>query len=159
MLSFIDFKTVRKMAGCGVLMGSADVVPGVSGGTVALILGIYQRLISAIAAVDRELISLLLRFDIRGVFKKIDGSFLLGLGLGVAVAVLTLARVITTLLDQYPVLTWSFFFGLILASSILVIKGTSRFRFLEFIALILGGAFAYWIALSIPEESAQASLW
>ena len=100
----------------GAAMGAADTVPGVSGGTVALITGIYEKLLDAIRSVDAQFFSLLFRGHVKSALAHLHTRFLLFLFIGIAAAVISLARVVSHLLSVYPVLTWSLFFGLIAAS-------------------------------------------
>ena len=100
----------------GVLMGAADVVPGVSGGTIAFILGVYDRLINALSGVNKASLVMLFKGDLKGLWKHFDGAFLLSLGAGVVTSIFMLAGLITHLLVVYPSYLWSFFFGLNLAS-------------------------------------------
>lgn len=153
-----SFKEDLSIALRGVLMGSADVVPGVSGGTVALIVGIYERLISAIASFDATLVALILAQRWKDVLRHIDFRFLAALGTGIAVAVLSLAKIITWLILNKPIPTWSFFFGLILASAILVYRQIPRWRNGEIITLIVGAAFAYWLSGLLPAEAPHGPL-
>jgi putative membrane protein len=106
----------------GLAMGASDVVPGVSGGTIAFITGIYERLINAVKQVNLANLKLVFEGKWRMVWKNIDGAFLVCLLAGVGTSFLTLAKLITSLLDSYPTLVWSFFFGLIIASTIFVGK-------------------------------------
>ena len=106
----------------GLAMGASDVVPGVSGGTIAFITGIYERLINAVKQVNTANLKLVLTGKWREVWKNIDGAFLLCLLAGIGTSFLTLAKLITYLLDAYPTLVWAFFFGLIIASTIFVGK-------------------------------------
>ncbi len=94
----------------GFAMGSADVVPGVSGGTIAFITGIYEELLTSISSVNLGLIKTLRQEGLKAAWKNINGSFLLVLLLGIATSFLTLAKVITYLLDTYPIHIWSCFF-------------------------------------------------
>ncbi len=98
-------------------MGAADVVPGVSGGTIAFITGIYQRLLDAIRAFSPAAVQLLLRDGVTAFWLRVDGTFLLVLMAGIFTSVLLLARLITAALASYPTCVWAFFFGLIVASS------------------------------------------
>ena len=100
----------------GAAMGAADTVPGVSGGTVALITGIYEKLLAAIRSVDSTFLFLLFRGNLKAATAHLHTRFLLFLFIGIAAAVLSLARIVSHLLSVYPVLTWSLFFGLIAAS-------------------------------------------
>ena len=104
----------------GFCMGASDVVPGVSGGTMALILGIYEDLIHAIKAFDAAFLRLLLQGRFLRAVKGVPVGFLLPLGLGIVTAIFTLARGLSWLLGHHPVAVWSFFFGLVLASALLV---------------------------------------
>ncbi|OYR80747.1 DUF368 domain-containing protein, partial [Halorubrum sp. E3] len=108
----------------GVAMGSADAVPGVSGGTIALIVGIYERLIAAVTAIDPARVRRVLagvrpgsRADARAAFREVDGAFLLVLGAGIGTAVVTVLSGVNHLLSTRPVATYGFFFGLIAASA------------------------------------------
>lgn len=100
----------------GFAMGAANVVPGVSGGTIAFITGIYERLINSLKAFDLEAVKLASKFQFGALWQKIDGRFLTALGLGVGTSILTLAKVIKWGFSEHPVLIWSLFFGLIAAS-------------------------------------------
>ncbi|MFT2112235.1 DUF368 domain-containing protein [Marinomonas sp. 2405UD68-3] len=106
----------------GLLMGIADIVPGVSGGTMAFILGVYDRLINALSGVNKESVTMLFKGDLKGLWNHFDLGFLLTLGLGIVTSVVLFAQVITYWLNEYPVNLWSFFFGLILASAVLLLK-------------------------------------
>lgn len=132
----------------GILMGLADIVPGVSGGTIALITGIYERLISAIKSFDLEMISSLLKGDVQG-FKKsirdVDFPFLIPLGFGIVASFLTASRVIENALTLYPTFTYAFFFGLILASAHLVYRRIDSFGFGKLQSGLDGFLFAFWI--------------
>ena len=140
------------IAAKGVAMGAADVVPGVSGGTIALMTGIYPRLINAIASFDIECIKLFFSGRFKEFWKHIDGSFLLPLLLGILTAFALLAHTIKFAIANHPIPTWSFFFGLIIASSILIIQHIKHKKAAHFLWLIPGIAFGYWIGsmTSIP---------
>ena len=97
-------------------MGAADVVPGVSGGTIAFITGIYEELIGSISAIDKEAFSLLFKCEIGPLWAKINGNFLVVLFAGIFTSILSLASVFTYALEFYEIFTWSFFFGLVSAS-------------------------------------------
>lgn len=103
-------------------MGAADVVPGVSGGTIAFISGIYDPLLNSINAINFSLFKTLKVEGVKGAWKSINGSFLLLLFAGIATSVISLAKLLSTLLETQPIALWSFFFGLILASIVLVWK-------------------------------------
>ena len=132
----------------GLLMGAADIVPGVSGGTMAFITGIYDRLISSIRAVDIEFVRKVLRFDIKGAWAHVDGNFLLPLALGIATSILSLARLISWVLENHPVPLWAFFFGLILASALVLMRQVDRWTAARIACLVVGTAIALYIGLS-----------
>ena len=100
----------------GLAMGAANVIPGVSGGTIALITGIYERLINAIKSFDHKVLKLVLQRDLKTAWQQVDGSFLFAVLAGVAVSIVSLARILEFLLERYETLTMAFFFGLILLS-------------------------------------------
>ena len=132
----------------GLLMGAADIVPGVSGGTIAFITGIYDRLIAAISAVDHRFAMLLLRGEWRAATKSIDGGFLVALMLGIATSVASLAHLLSWLLETYPLLVWAFFFGLIAGSALVLVRHVGHWRAATLTALALGILVAAAIALS-----------
>ena len=100
----------------GMAMGAADVVPGVSGGTIAFISGIYEELITSINNINLSLIKMLRKDGIKAVWNKVNGNFLLALFVGIFISVLSLAKFLSWLLENEPILLWSFFFGLVVAS-------------------------------------------
>ena len=123
--------------GRGLLMGGADIIPGVSGGTVALILGIYQRLITAISHCDARLFQMLLRREWSAAARHLDLRFIIPLGIGILTGVVSLASLMHYLLDYHLQLTLSLFFGLILASSFLVAQMVQRWTVLNVLAFIV----------------------
>lgn len=141
----------------GMLMGAADVVPGVSGGTMAFITGIYDRLLAAIRAVDIAALKLLLARDVAGLWRHTDGGFLLALAAGILTSVLSLARLIGWLLENHAVPLWAFFFGLILASALILVRQVSRWTALRVLFLGAGLGFALLIGLS-PVQSFEGGL-
>ncbi|WP_156507582.1 DUF368 domain-containing protein [Halioglobus sp. HI00S01] len=132
----------------GILMGAADIVPGVSGGTMAFITGIYDDLLGAIRAVDLEFARKVLKLDIRGAWEHINGGFLLALLLGIVTAVATLAQLLSWVLEHHPVPLWAFFFGLILASSLVLLKQVPAWNMGRLVCLAAGIAVAVTIALA-----------
>ncbi len=132
----------------GVLMGAADVVPGVSGGTVAFITGIYGRLLGSIRAFDLHCLRLVLSGRIAEAWRHVDGGFLLALAAGILLSILSLARVITWLLEHHPVPLWAFFFGLILASALVLLRQVSTWTPPRVVALVVGTAFALGVGLA-----------
>ena len=129
----------------GMAMGAADVVPGVSGGTIAFISGIYEELITSINNIDFSLISILKKGGIKAVWQKVNGNFLLALFLGIFISVLSLARFLSWLLENEPILLWSFFFGLVVASIFFVGKEISKWTLGTVFILIVGAALAFFI--------------
>ena len=129
----------------GLLMGSADAVPGVSGGTIALIVGIYQRLITAISHFDIHLIKMVFTFQIRKALNYIDIKFLLPLICGIGTALVAVLSSMTYLLTEQRLYVLSVFFGLIAASCVLVIKRVHLHKVGSWILFVLGAVFAFWL--------------
>lgn len=132
----------------GIAMGAADIVPGVSGGTIAFITGIYPTLLKALTSFDLIALRMVLRGDFVGAWNHVNGNFLLALMLGIATSLVSLARLISWLLQSYPEPLWGFFFGLILASAFLLLSQLGRLRWTQFLALALGAGIALTIALT-----------
>lgn len=129
----------------GALMGAADVVPGVSGGTIAFITGIYFRLLGAIATIPSAVLQELVRGRIRRFWNCIDGTFLTVLMMGILTSIATLASGITWGLEHYPIALWSFFFGLIVASVWHVLGQLKAPSFWLALPIAAGAAFAWWV--------------
>lgn len=136
----------------GLAMGAADVVPGVSGGTIAFITGIYGRLLAAINRFDLTALKLLRSVKFAELWRYVDGGFLLILGSGILISILSLAKLVTWTLQHYPEPLWSFFAGLILASSWFVLKEVEQWRFLEKLLVLLGILLAYLVSAAVPVE-------
>ncbi|RME60148.1 MAG: DUF368 domain-containing protein [Caldilineae bacterium] len=137
-------------------MGSADVVPGVSGGTMAFILGIYEELILSIRSVARPPFwRALLRLRIGEALRAINAGFLISVALGIGLAILTLARGLEWMLVNKPVLLWSFFFGLVLASVVTVSKRVKRWTPPLFGALLAGAVGAYFLVGAVPVQTPE----
>ncbi|ELV7518668.1 DUF368 domain-containing protein [Photobacterium damselae] len=134
----------------GMAMGAADVVPGVSGGTIAFITGIYDTLLESIRRINPKLITVLKEKGLKGAFEHVNGAFLIALFAGILTSIFTLARFITWMLHTHPIPLWSFFFGLIIVSVIHMFKQVDRWALTRFIAVILGAAFAYGITVVNP---------
>ena len=132
-------------------MGAANVIPGVSGGTVAFLTGIYERLINSIKSFDINAVKLLLKFKIREFSEKIDLRFIIMIVLGALIGVLSLARLLEFLFKEFQVPTWAFFFGLILASVLGVSKFIERWNIITFVSMILGAAGAV-LLLFVPQS-------
>ncbi|MGO3739675.1 MAG: DUF368 domain-containing protein [Marinomonas foliarum] len=136
----------------GVLMGAADVVPGVSGGTIAFILGVYERLINALSGVNKDSLCMLFKGNVKALWQHFDGAFLLSLGAGIVTSIFLLAGLITHLLLEYPSYLWSFFFGLILASAYFLISQIEGFTHRHFAGLIVGIAIGTSLSLLVPTQ-------
>ncbi len=139
----------------GLAMGAADVVPGVSGGTIAFISGIYEELLTTIKSLDVEAIRLFLSGKWGAFWHKINGGFLFTLLAGIGTAIASMAKLILYLLDNQPVLIWSFFFGLVVASAVLVAKQVNRWTVGVWLAFVIGAVGAYFITgiTTIADES------
>ena len=135
MKNFLKYLTVGIKGAC---MGAADVIPGVSGGTIAFIMGIYDEFVGSIARIDATAVKMLFSGRFREFWKHINGTFLVSLVLGIGVSVVALAGLMQTLLTNYPIQTWAFFFGLIVASSIFILRGISDWRIRDFGFLAMG---------------------
>ena len=145
------------LAAKGMAMGMAEVIPGVSGGTIAFITGIYEQLINSIKAFGPGLIPVWRKDGFKGVWQAIDGNFLVGLVGGMLVGLVVGVFGISLLLEHYPPLVWAFFFGLILAS-VLYIGRQVKWGIGTILALIIAAAVAYWITIISPAQGSDA-LW
>ena len=142
----------------GVCMGAADVIPGVSGGTIAFITGIYDQLLASINAIDAKAVKLFFTGKFKEFWKYINGGFLLSLFCGILISVLTLAGLMQFLLENHPIQTWAFFFGLIVASSIFILKGIEGWNMKAVLFLILGVVLGLTICTLSPTTTPDA-LW
>ncbi|MCW3807681.1 DUF368 domain-containing protein [Plebeiibacterium marinum] len=134
----------------GMAMGAANVIPGVSGGTIALITGIFERLINAIKSFDLTAINLLFKGKIKDLLKHVDFWFLVSVFMGVGIAIISLARLFKFLFEDYPVYIWSFFFGLVLASIYFVGKTVEKWNTSSIVTFIIGSAIAISISVLTP---------
>jgi putative membrane protein len=144
----------------GMAMGAADVVPGVSGGTIAFILGIYEELIATLNTINFSLLKQLKSEGFKSVWKKANGSFLVALLSGVFVSVISLAKGVEWLLEHHPILLWSFFFGFVFAS-ILYVGKQIKIRLTDFklvLAMAIGAGVAYFITTLNPSETSDSNL-
>ncbi|WP_017730239.1 DUF368 domain-containing protein [Nafulsella turpanensis] len=142
----------------GIGMGGADVVPGVSGGTVAFITGIYQELLDTIKSFDVEALELLKAKRLKDFWQHINGTFLVVLLGGIVTSLLTLAQLIVYLLATYPIQVWSFFFGLIIISAILVFKEIRKWSIWVALFGLIGIGISYYITIAAPAET-PTDLW
>ena len=142
----------------GMAMGAADVVPGVSGGTIAFITGIYEELLETINKVNFGALKVLRKEGIKAFWNHINANFLVALFAGIGVSLVSLAKLITYLMKNEAVLLWSFFFGLVLASVWLVSKQIKKWNAVQAVGLLAGTAIAYYITILPPMTQVDA-LW
>lgn len=136
----------------GMAMGAADVVPGVSGGTIAFITGIYQELLDSLSRIGPHCVTLLRRHGVVVAWQYINGTFLLSLFCGILLSVFSLAKVIGHLLHAYPIVVWAFFFGLVLASAVPILRGIPRWSWSVVLFLLIGMAIAVLISEMRPAQ-------
>ncbi|NLP58180.1 DUF368 domain-containing protein [Lutibacter sp. B1] len=141
----------------GVAMGAADVVPGVSGGTIAFISGIYEELLTSISSINIATLKLLKSKGIKAAWEAINGNFLIALLSGIFISIISLAKLISWLLEHKPILVWSFFFGLVLASILYVAKQITKWNIVTVILLLAGAILAYYITTLQPLISENSS--
>ncbi len=140
-------------------MGATDLVPGVSGGTLALVMGIYYELVASLRALSgRTFLDAVRRFRPREAFEAVNGRFLVSLGLGMAAAIVTLAFVMSWLLEHRPVLVSAFFFGLVLASAIVVARQVRGWRGVHFM-LFVGGALGAFVLVGLAPAVTPDAAW
>lgn len=142
----------------GLAMGAADVVPGVSGGTIAFISGIYEELIETIHKIDLKIFKVWKKEGLTAAWKSYNLSFLLALFAGIFISILSLAKLITYLLDAFPIMVWSFFFGLVIASIVYVARQITIWRFTIILGLIIASGLSYVITIMEPIGSPD-SIW
>ncbi len=140
----------------GMGMGAADIIPGVSGGTIAFITGIYEELINSIKSINLATLKLLFSKGFSSFWKAINGNFLLSVAIGIGISALSLARLLKYILEYYPELIWSFFFGLIVASAIYVAKQIKVWNVGTIISLVAGIVVAFIITEITPAETTNA---
>ncbi|MFD0761028.1 DUF368 domain-containing protein [Lutibacter aestuarii] len=141
----------------GIAMGAADVVPGVSGGTIAFISGIYEELLTSISSINLKTLRVLKSEGLKAVWKTINGNFLIALLIGVFISIASLAKLISWLLENKPILVWSFFFGLVLASILYIGKQITRWNLLTIFLFIVGALIAYYITTLQPLVTENSS--
>lgn len=153
--SFTDYLLVG-LRGMG--MGAADVIPGVSGGTIAFITGIYEELIHSIKSINAGFLRILLKEGIVSAWKHINGTFLLTVLGGVLISIFSLARLISWLLANHEKLVWAFFFGLIIGSAVYIGRKIDRWSLFTILMLIVGTAIAFYVTVATPASTPQ-TLW
>jgi putative membrane protein len=134
----------------GMAMGAANVIPGVSGGTIALITGIFERLINALKSFDIRAIRLLFTGQLKAFAKHVDLAFVVALFLGIGIAIVSLAKLFEFLFENYPIYIWAFFFGLVLASVYFVAKTVNKWNASVIVSFVIGTAIAVTITLLKP---------
>lgn len=139
-------------------MGAADIVPGVSGGTIAFITGIYEQLLSSINAINFKLLNTFKEKGIKGVWEKINGRFLFTLLMGIGISIFSLAKLFKYLLSEYPVLVWAFFFGLVFGSIFLVGRQIKTVNYKNVFAFFCASVLAYFITTLTPVKASEGYL-
>lgn len=155
MKRFLNYIMVAVKGAC---MGAADVIPGVSGGTIAFITGIYDDLLASINAIDATAVKLFFTGKFKEFWKHVNGGFLLSLICGIGLSVMTLAGLMQYLLEHHPIQTWAFFFGLIVASSIFILRGIKGWNLKAVLFLIFGVVLGVTICTLSPTTTPNA-LW
>lgn len=155
MRSLKDYLVIGLKGAC---MGGADVIPGVSGGTIAFVTGIYDEFVGSISKLDATAVQLLFKGKLRDFWKHINGSFLLAVLAGIGLSVVSLAGLMQMLLSDFPIQTWAFFFGLIVASSIFILRGISGWRVRDGLFLALGCVLGVVVCTLSPAQTPDA-LW
>lgn len=140
----------------GLAMGAADAVPGVSGGTIAFISGIYQELINTISGVNLSLITTLKKQGFKAFWKQFNGNFISALLIGIVISFVSFMKLAKYLIEYHPILIWSFFFGLILASIYFVGKQITKWNVATVLGVIIGTVIAYYIT-TIPASNVNDS--
>ena len=148
-----NLKKLFSNIGAGICMGAADIVPGVSGGTMAFILGIYQELIDSIKLIDSTTIRLLLKLKFKEVFNYIPWQFLASLFFGMLLSVVTLSQFIEDQLSSNPTVIWSFFFGLVLASVVTILKAINNWSTTIIILIMISSVVSYAIVGAAPQNT------
>jgi putative membrane protein len=142
----------------GMAMGAADIVPGVSGGSIALIAGIYQQLLDSINSFNLDNLLLLKSLQIKEFYARVNGNFLVSLLLGIMTSIFALSRVITFLMEVHPIPLWSFFTGLILVSAFLILKEIKVWNWVIVVSIAIGTAFAWWVT-NLPPTTTPDAHW
>ncbi len=151
-----SFKNYLLITVRGLGMGAADVIPGVSGGTIAFITGIYEELINSIKSFNIVFVNKLFKEGIAPAWKHVNGNFLVAVLTGVLISIFSLARLFSWLLDNYQLMVWAFFFGLIVGSAIHVGRQISRWNGFSIFMLLAGTAIAFFITVAAPATTPQA---
>lgn len=150
-------KNYFSIAAKGLAMGAADVIPGVSGGTIAFISGIYEEFINSLKSFDISLIKKLKNEGIAETWKHINGNFLLSLFSGILISIVSLSKLIGYLLQNHAEILWSFFFGLIIASTYFIGKKIKQWNITSVLFLMVGIGIAYYITIAAPTETPEST--
>ncbi len=139
----------------GIGIGAANVIPGVSGGTIALLTGIYERLINSIKSFNLHSLKLLLQGKFKEFCKVTDFYFLLSIIIGLIISTISLSKILIYLLDKHPIATWSFFFGLVLISCFYIIIEIKKWNISTIISTLIGVSIAVYVCLASPSETPE----
>lgn len=142
----------------GACMGAADVIPGVSGGTIAFITGIYDQFVGSLNNIDSSAVKMLFKGKFKELWNHINGTFLVSLFIGILISVVSLAKLMQYLLTWHPIETWAFFFGLIIASVIFIGKGVKKWRAKDYL-LYLAGILLGVVICTLSPTSTPEALW
>lgn len=129
----------------GMAMGAADAVPGISGGTIALLLGIYEKLINTIGNINISLLKDLKSNGFTYFWQKLNGNFLLSLIIGIGISLITFVKITAYLFDKYPILIWSFFMGLVLATIYVIYKLIKSWNYINIIFVIIATLISFYL--------------
>lgn len=143
---------------CGILMGIADAIPGISGGTVALLLGIYEELIGSISNFNINLFQNLKKKGIKYCWNKINGNFLLSLISGVLLSLVSFVKIFSVLIQKYPLFIWSFFLGLILATLFVINRNIKKWDIVNFILIFIFAFLTILLSIINPSISENINL-
>ena len=149
----IDYLTISLK---GIAMGIAELVPGVSGGTIAFVTGIYEEFITSINNISLATFKVLKEDGFKAFWERLNGNFLVALFLGMLISILSLSKMISWLLEVHPIPTWSFFFGLVLASVIFVAKSIEKWRILSILLFVVGAVAAFYITTLPPSAHTES---
>ena len=152
------FKDYLLLYAKGLGVGAVDIVPGVSGGTIAFITGIYEELINSLRSITLKNIKLFLSWKFKAFWEAVNANFLLVLALGIGTSIFSLSKVVLYVLGNYPVITWSFFFGLVLISTFSILRTIRNFNIPMFICFGVGAMIAYFVTVMTPAQTPDA-LW
>lgn len=140
----------------GILMGAVDSVPGVSGGTIALVVGVYEELISSISNLNIKLFKSFKNEPLKTCWNKANGNFILTISIGIVTGFITFLNLVKHAMEHYPILAWSFFLGLVVASGVVVFKRVLNWNLVKIIFFLIGGITIFYLT-SLPESTANSN--